>query len=272
MIWRPDHDHANHGNPNDFFLELNETVETLIFQDITGSVPGKGIANRGALQRDIQLGGIAYTQQISDADLHGNAGLHFEPGVWINVEATSDPQELASIARMGSIPHGTTINLQGKSLGTVSNPAGIDMSMIIKPASITPSQIQKDPHDESKKVPFPPQENISSQNIDDPSRTKISILQHVDEAHLQNPNLYLVDALKGLKITKLTTLTVASDPRDRDQVPTTGGGVANIAFLEGKTDPNANATPASATFWFEEGIGQRRQYLSATTIYTKSSA
>jgi hypothetical protein len=109
MIWRPNH--GGQSGPNDFFLELNFTDETLEFTDITP--PGSdGIANRGFLQHDIPLGAVAYLQTIKDS--FDGSGQHFEPGVWTNVPATTNPNEPATIVRMGSIPHGTTINLQGR--------------------------------------------------------------------------------------------------------------------------------------------------------------
>ena len=260
MIWRPDFGRVN-GNPNDFFLELNETLETLSFKDITGGVPGRGIANRGAVNPDIQLGGIAYTQEISDANdtetVNGvtrNAGLHFEPGVWVNVVPTDNPKEPGSVARMGTVPHGTTINLQGASLGAFENAAGIDMTQIIKPSSITPSKILTDPSDESQLVHFNAQETIDSAQPDGPSRTPVSKLKQLDQAHLTDPHRYLFDALAGQTITKLVTLIVASDPRARPgKSPEVGGGIDNIAFLQGTTAPNANVTPASSIFWIEEG-------------------
>ena len=109
MIWRPNFG-GQSGN-QDFFLELNLTQETLSFTDITGSGQNIGIANRGALQSDILLGGIAYLQQVTDRT--SGVGQHFEPGVWINVPSTTNPAAPGSVVRMGSIPHGTTINLEG---------------------------------------------------------------------------------------------------------------------------------------------------------------
>ena len=39
----------------------------------------------------------------------------FEPGVWMNVPETKiNPVGFPTLCRMGSIPHGTTINAQGK--------------------------------------------------------------------------------------------------------------------------------------------------------------
>ena len=61
LIWRP-HDKTG-ANTQDFFLELDITKETLSFTDITGP---EGIANRGLLQGDIALGGLAYQQEVSD--------------------------------------------------------------------------------------------------------------------------------------------------------------------------------------------------------------
>ena len=76
MIWRPNH--GGQSGPEDFFLELNFTDETLEFTDITSPGP-TGIANRGFLQNDIPLGGVAYMQTIKDS--FDGSGQHFEPGV-----------------------------------------------------------------------------------------------------------------------------------------------------------------------------------------------
>src|SRR6516162_2919492 len=36
-------------------------------------------------------------------------GIHFEPGLWLAVPATTNPNEPFTVARMASIPHGTTL-------------------------------------------------------------------------------------------------------------------------------------------------------------------
>ena len=87
-------------------MQLNFTEETLTFTDITGTV-----ANRGFLQTQIFLGGVAYLQTINDN--FDNTGQR-RPGVWANVPATTNPVEQATVVRMGSIPHGTTVNMQGR--------------------------------------------------------------------------------------------------------------------------------------------------------------
>src|SRR5262249_53780638 len=127
LIWRPNF--GNQFGGKDFFLELNLTNETLEFRDITGS----GIANRGSLQSDIALGGLGYLQTISDRI--DNSPQHFEPGVWANVPNTDNPNEPPTVVRMGSIPHGTTINLQGT--GSPAPTAKPD----IPAASITPFRV-----------------------------------------------------------------------------------------------------------------------------------
>src|SRR5947209_19117238 len=86
MIWRPNF--GGLSGPQDFFLELNLTEETLDFTVITVN---KGIANRGLFQTDIALGGVAYLQQIRDR--FDNSAQHFEPGVWANVPTTTNPNE-----------------------------------------------------------------------------------------------------------------------------------------------------------------------------------
>src|SRR6185437_8800096 len=95
----------------DNILELNPTEETLEFSDALGSIP-----NRGMVQGDVFLNGIPYVQKINDvSDPAHPVGIHFEPGVWLSVPPTTVPAEDATLVRMASIPHGTTIDAQGTS-------------------------------------------------------------------------------------------------------------------------------------------------------------
>ncbi|MGH3875017.1 MAG: heme-binding protein [Pseudonocardiaceae bacterium] len=106
LIARPDfHD------KEDLYLQLNQTRETLKFEPINASIP-----NRGFGQDDIDLFGLTYHQQISDASTGGL--LHVEPGLWITQPETTYPPESAPpggqiVARLGSIPHGSSILAQG---------------------------------------------------------------------------------------------------------------------------------------------------------------
>jgi hypothetical protein len=93
------------------FLELNLTDETLVFDPISSSIP-----NRGVFQEDIELYGLTYLQKISDATTGG--ALHIEPGIWVTQPPTTQPplQPPAGsqlVARMGNIPHGNSILVEG---------------------------------------------------------------------------------------------------------------------------------------------------------------
>ena len=101
-IWRPHR--ASTGQ--DRFLELNRTDEKLVFTEIDGAIP-----NRGLAMPDIDMFGVTYLQQINEAG-HPSQGLHIEPGIWAHVPQTSDPTEPPTVVRMASIPHGTVILAQ----------------------------------------------------------------------------------------------------------------------------------------------------------------
>ena len=109
LVARPDfHDGT------DLYLQLNRTTETLKFDPIGSSIP-----NRGFGQDDIELFGLTYLQQISDAASDG--AMHIEPGIWITQPATTFPPETPPatgqlVARMGSIPHGNALLAEGIAL------------------------------------------------------------------------------------------------------------------------------------------------------------
>jgi hypothetical protein len=240
MIWRPNH--GGQSGPEDFFLELNFTDETLEFTDITSPGP-TGIANRGFLQNDIPLGGVAYMQTIKDS--FDGSGQHFEPGVWANVPTTTNPNEPATIVRMGSIPHGTTINLQGRAF---SAPEPLILEASIKPFPIGQP---------NNPIDFP------AQNLSRPSQSRTPPDQVValTQPHLNNPNLFLSEAIAHQTILETTVLTVTSDTSVPGSIPDAGGGTANIAFLTGvgvppTGGPNALAAFAEATFWIERVRGE----------------
>jgi hypothetical protein len=243
MIWRPN----NPAVTPDFgderhFLQLNMTEETLSFTDISGPT---GIANRALLQKDIFLGGVAYLQTINDS--FDNSGQHFEPGVFNNVPETDDPSEPATIVRMGSIPHGTTINMQGTAF-TAPQP-------VIDTSSIVPFRIGSVDDGATDLVQFPDEQTLSNASA---SRTDLARVAALDQAHLDDPNLFLRDALDGQTITETVVLVLSTDSTAAGAIPDAGGGAANIAFLVGKRPPagggpNANMPKATSVFWIEKG-------------------
>jgi len=225
IIWRPDSVPGQ-----DRFLEINVTSEELDFTAIPGPIP-----NRGLLQPDINMFGLTYLQQISDANVH--AGLHVEPGLWVAIPHTTDPNVVPTVARLASIPHGTTILAQGTA--TTSTAAPHIPNTSIKPFSIGQPLPEID---------FPEQTLTNHTSF----RTSGAGLTGVTQAMVNNPNSILQAAIAGQHITATTTLHVTST-----STPVPGGGTANTAFLKGTADgPNADAASVDATFWLETLEGQ----------------
>ena len=106
LVARPDFE-----DQTNLFLELNLTSETTVFSPISSSIP-----NRGFAQPDIELAGLTYLVQISDAITGG--ALHIEPGIWVTQPPTAEPllsppEGGQLITRMANIPHGNSLLAQG---------------------------------------------------------------------------------------------------------------------------------------------------------------
>jgi hypothetical protein len=224
-----------HG-PDDNILELNLTEETLSFSSALGSIP-----NRGMVQGDVFLNGIPYLQTINDvSDPAQPVGIHFEPGVWLSVPPTTAPAEGATLVRMASIPHGTTIEAQGTSFTVAGGP-------VIKPVDITPFPIG------NPGGPF----RFPSQDVNDTGTfrvpqdlTSFIAAGTITQAILDNPNLIIKNRADAQNITSTTVIVINTNPED----PLFGGGTDNIEFLLGDktaTAPNANAIQMTAIFWIE---------------------
>ena len=233
VIWRP---HPLQPGNQDRFLELNVTSEQLDFGPALQKIP-----NRGLLMPDISLAGLNYLQQIADANT--NTNQHFEPGMWVTVPATSNPHEPSTVARLASIPHGTTILLQGTAQSSAGAPSIPNVS--IKPFTINqPTQTF----------------NFPEQDLGTPTqfRTSGAGLTGITQQMVNNPNTVL-RAAPSPQITSTTTLQVSSQDAS---LP--GGGTANIAFLKGTARSNANASHVTATFWLQTVQGdtepRRLQY------------
>jgi len=240
-IWRPN----TLTSGQDRFLELNLTDETLEFVPIPGGIP-----NRGLLQPDIQMAGLRYLQQISDANFQPpNNGLHVEPGLWLNIPATTNPAVSASIARLASIPHGTTVLAQGLASLAVGPP-------VIPAINLNPFSIGNPPGPS----PFPEQNLATQTNF----RTSGQGLTGITQATVDNPNSVLDLALQGPTIVSTVTLQVSSS-----DLPVEGGGTDNTAFLVGgAAGPNANAALVSSTFWLEtvQGLPDFQQLQYSQTV------
>jgi hypothetical protein len=232
QIWRP------FRGPSDHFLELNETVEDLQLILIDGDIP-----NRALLQGDVNLHGMTYLQKISDAHVKQSngqlTGLHIEPGIWLNIPSSTAPDEPGTVARLANIPHGVSLVAQGTATQVQGRPE-------IPSVDITPFGIGT-PTDT---VPFPSESNIAT-----PSdfRTQAKDIPNVTQAMVTNPNSFLVDSIKSQNIISHVEIKISTSPL---KPPSEGGGISNIAFLQGSAQgvtngANAQAAEMDATFWIE---------------------
>ena len=238
-IWRP------HRGPSDHFLELNVTSDRIDLEVIPGQIP-----NRALLQARIGLHGLTYLQQISDANVEVNgapAGLHIEPGVWINIPPTTDPAEPTTIARLASIPHGTTILIQGTAATAAGGPS-------IPGVSLTPFSIGQP----TQTVDFDEQHLNKTTQF----RTSGVGLTGITQAMLDNPNSVLTR--NPPNVTSTTRLHVSTTAGT-----IVGGGTSNMAFLVGTQDgPNADAAHVVATFWLQtlEGDTEPKRLQYSQTV------
>lgn len=225
VIWRPFNiNEPDNTTGQDHFLELNLTDDSIQFNGISGAIP-----NRGLLQQDINMFGVTYLQQISDANLH--AGLHIEPGIWAAVPATTDPSEGPTVVRMASIPHGTTLLAQGTAKTNPGAPTIPDID-IVPFVTIDPST----------KSDFPEHDLAKPTNFRSPPKQLAGITQ----AMVDNPNSILQAAIAGQHILSTTTLHLDTT------LSLAGSGTSNTVFLQGALDgPNAMSANVSADFYIE---------------------
>ncbi|MGH7029998.1 MAG: heme-binding protein [Stellaceae bacterium] len=200
--------------PKAFRLKLNATRETLQFIPIGGPVPNRGSITdlgTGAGQSDIQLHGLTYLQRVSDAVT--NDALHIEPGIWLNVPATTVlPVQPATVVRLGTIPHGDSMLAQGNSLTVAGGPLIGAIDSTPTGPGILPGYL-----DPFLNPPLPPGFKLP---------------------FVKNPNLALQEAIQGQDITNTVVLIISTSP---------SGGIVNIPFVV----QNANATKLDAVFLIE---------------------
>lgn len=236
-IWRP-----HHPSSQDRFLELNKTKETLVITPINGAIP-----NRGLAMPDINMHGLTYLQQISEAST--GAGLHIEPGIWATVPHTTDPNEPASVVRMASIPHGTVILAQGVAQELQGGPQNIPDNNMLPFFFGNPAPANSDFNSVAQTFP--------ELDLSQPTQFRF-VAPGVTQAIVKNPNSVLQTALQAslhnTHMKSRTFLHVATN----HAVIKAGGGTANTAFLASSGNPpggNAKATQVEARFWVETIAG-----------------
>ncbi len=257
-IWRPDNEQPPENSKIRRFLELNLTSETLEFQTISGVVPNRGVAT----QPDLGLYGLHYLQRISDADPppFSTAGqaLHIEPGLFMNVPASTVPENPPSIVRLASIPHGVAVLMQGPTPSATPIP-GPPVIPPIYPIAGLPAF-----------NPSPPALGLGIQPVDIPPPGGNGLEHVVPEVDIKNdvagsqsngpypdafqgyvndPNSILREAIAGQDILGTITIKLSTEG--------VGSGIENIPFLgianpedpDDPTTPNAFVHSAAATFW-----------------------
>ncbi|WYZ34269.1 hypothetical protein EsH8_I_000545 [Colletotrichum jinshuiense] len=228
--------------PEDNVLQLSLTEETQTFTKMNES-----IANRGFVtQPDIFLDGWNYTQSVIDVTTpsEGTPGIHFESGFWLSVPESGTPDLGASLARMASIPHGTTINAQSFLPAVKTNGAPI-----IPKSPITPFVIGK-----TRLQPFPSQTAAKNGESRIPQDlTPFIKANTITQEMIDDPNSVLDLANKGKEIINNTSFTVSTESARPGTTSTkeAGGGTNNIGFLAGNddNDGNAKAVKVTATYW-----------------------
>jgi hypothetical protein len=238
-IWRP---HPLAGGGQDRFLELNLTTETLAFTKINGAIP-----NRGLLMHDISMFGLTYMQQISETST--GAGLHIEPGIWASVPQTSNPNEPATVVRMGSIPHGTVILAQGNAQVLSGGPQHIPDNNILPFFLGSPPPANTDFNSVAA--------TFTELNLSTPTTFRFAS-PGVTQSMVKNPNSVLQAALQAsLAGTTMKSRTFLHVSTTQNPIKG-GGGTANTAFLAAGSNPpggNAKAVEVDATFWIETIAG-----------------
>jgi len=233
--------------PDESVLELNLTSESLSFAPNLGSITNRGVDD----QEDIFLNGVPYLQFINDVTTLPTRGIHFEPGIWLSVPATTTPKEGVTLARMASIPHGTTISAQG----TFVNKAG---KPLIAAVDITPF----DACTGERAPPFAFPSLVATKNNTfrlPQDLAPFIAAGTITQAMLNDPNTVLRNQIANQNISETICIDISTAPT----APLFGGGLADIAFLLGVNPPpadalgpNAHTVLMRATFWIETVVYQ----------------
>ncbi len=169
---------------------------------------------------------MTYLHRVTDATTGG--ALHIEPGMWLNIPATADPQADASIARLATIPHGNAICTVGFAEDVV-----FDKLPTIPPANTVPFKIGSEAPPPGTKNPFP-EYDLS---IDSSFRT-VPLPAGITQAVIDDPNVAVREALEGHILTHIRRLITST---------ALAGGIGNIPFIVN----NANAPSLESVFAIE---------------------
>ena len=219
-------------------LELNLTLETLSFSPSLGSIPNRGSGTQG----DIFLNGVPYLQTISDVTVPSQpVGIHFEPGIWLAVPATTDPRR----GRNGRAHGVDSARHDGRGPGNLvhhrrkARHTGRGHHPVF----------DRQPRPRRSRSPARPRPTTRHARIPQNLAPFITA-GTITQAMLTDPNTLLRNHIASQTITSTTIISISSDPAS----PLFGGGTDNIAFLLGDptaATPNAQTVKMDATFWIE---------------------
>jgi hypothetical protein len=219
--------HFGPDSKHGFFLQLNMLREMIEFTTI-----GSPVFNRGSEQEDVAIYGVTYMHRVTDAVTGG--AIHIEPGMWLNIPATTVPAADASIARLGTIPHGNAFC----TVGFVQH-AEYDRIPGIPPANVIPFPIGGTPPPAGSENPF------EEYNLAIPSAMRShSLPPEITQALVNDPNQMLRDTLdqqvnREGKVLNWITRLITRTADDKS--------IGNIPFIT----KNANALDLESVFAIE---------------------
>jgi hypothetical protein len=288
VMWRPQNFAAEINDPPlplgseiKRYLMLNKTAESFDFHVVPGQVPNRGLqqgppqAPAGTTQQeDINLYGLHYLQRVSDDDKKGflDAGqaLHLEPGLFMYVPANDNsfaPGFLSepTIVRMGSIPHGVNVLMQGPapSATPVDGPPNIPDTYPIPTMPVTatgplvpppgganvvglgiqPFQTETTPPASVNNEHVVPEQRISNDVLPTPAAAGGAVQSNGPypdrfQAIINNPNSLLQDHIAHQEILGTITIDMSTDA--------VNPGISQIPFLGiayNPTQPSSFGTP-----------------------------
>jgi len=213
LIARPD---FSGGNPHGFFLELN-----LLQENLECTASGSPVRNRGSVQGDISTYGVTYLHRAADATT-GEA-LHIEPGLFLSIPATTEPEADASVARLAAIPHGNAVCAVGFAQDVV-----FDTLPDIPPANTVPFPVGSPPPPPGTKNPYPEYDLSAATQFRTASLPAVITQDLIGDPNAFIRQAYQQQAAEGHAMTSATWLITSTER---------AGGIGNIPFIVSNANP-----------------------------------
>lgn len=243
--------------PDDDLLEFNLTHELWTFPPIDADLGLMPNRVAGSLAEDVFLRGIPYTQIVKNVtDTKATSGtripvtmlgkaidinqqenvqdIHFEPGLFIHVPSSAPVSTEATITRMASIPHGTTINAQGKK--AVKTDGAAPPNIPFSATATQPFQTRN-----GSRVAFKNHFDLNNDKATrlpqdmKPFNTNKTQVESITAAMVQDPNDLLIQHNKGRTFSQTIQFTVSTVPNG----PIENQACPHLAARDAMTKTNA---------------------------------